>query len=490
MTFLSQTIKSPWLIAPLLLLTLSICSAQQRAQRTAQAPQIAPKPAAELTHFVLHLEGAGPWYQLKVPMDVFFASKSTNLNDIRLLDANQELLPYAIYPAKQLTVSAQEFTAKIFPISRKNNAATATEFQIQSTENDTRFALSVNVQKASKSAAQQLGNQIYGWIIDAGQGNKPLHALRLFWHTPIEGFHRFSIEASNDLEHWQNWGNGQVANIDFQGEQIVQRDVTLPDQQARYVRLIWDEPNDAPTFSKAQITTVEANITAPELIWSQALHANVDKNGALLWHLPQSLPIQQLRFNLPQANSVTPVEIWGSNDDNPAQYWQRLNRTVLYRIPVKGREQVQDLSVLSGEPLRDIKLIADKRGTALTTQPPTLNVALQQVKLLILVRGKAPFELVAGTPNSEAGALPIATLMPDFDNADNATIGTATLEKITQVNTPKIAADSAKGETAAINKDQKKWILWSVLLLGVVVLLGMAWHVLKSVNTTKKEEAN
>ncbi|WP_034062269.1 DUF3999 family protein, partial [Pseudomonas aeruginosa] len=73
-----------------------------------------------------------------------------------------------------------------------------------------------------------------GWLIDASAVTFPLERLRLDWSSPEEGFQRFSVEASDDLEHWQAWGDGQIARLTFNGERIDVSEVKLPGRQARY----------------------------------------------------------------------------------------------------------------------------------------------------------------------------------------------------------------------------------------------------------------
>jgi hypothetical protein len=75
-----------------------------------------------------------------------------------------------------------------------------------------------------------------GWLLDASAIKAPLQQLILDWTSERDGFQRFSIEASDDLQHWQSWGEGQVARLTFADERVEQHEVGLPGQSARYLR--------------------------------------------------------------------------------------------------------------------------------------------------------------------------------------------------------------------------------------------------------------
>ncbi|WP_122781226.1 DUF3999 family protein, partial [Pseudomonas viridiflava] len=49
-----------------------------------------------------------------------------------------------------------------------------------------------------------------GWLLDTSAIKAPLGQLIIDWSAEREGFQSFSIEASDDLQHWRDWGEGQV----------------------------------------------------------------------------------------------------------------------------------------------------------------------------------------------------------------------------------------------------------------------------------------
>ncbi|MFP3427736.1 DUF3999 family protein, partial [Pseudoalteromonas sp. SIMBA_162] len=69
--------------------------------------------------------------------------------------------------------------------------------RVQSTTNGTL----VEVQPSTQLEAGE--EVLRGWLLDASAIKAPLQQLVLDWTSERDGFQRFSIEASDDLQHWQ-----------------------------------------------------------------------------------------------------------------------------------------------------------------------------------------------------------------------------------------------------------------------------------------------
>jgi hypothetical protein len=91
--------------------------------------------------------------------------------------------------------------------------------------------------------------------------------------------------------------------------------------------------------------------------------------------------------------------------------------------------------------------------------------------------------LAYGNRQAKAGALPLAAVLPQHDErqvteAKRASVGT--------ISGSALPAPSAFGEPGRFlnnlveNRDAKKWILWSALLVGVLLLAGMAFRLLRN----------
>jgi hypothetical protein len=291
----------------------------------------------------------------------------------------------------------------------------------------------------------------------------------LDWSTEREGFQRFSIEASDDLQHWKRWGEGQVARLSFADELVEQRVVTLPGRNARYLRLLWTTPQTAPTLASAQLISTRPGVMP--LSWSPSINGSVEKPGVYVWQLPVALPLERMKVAIAQPNSLAPATLYGRRDNTAP--WQLIDSGLLYRLTQNGQDVVQDEMELPGNVVQQLKLEVDDRGGGLGNEAPKLSFAVRATQLVFLARGAPPYSLAIGNPTIKGANLPLSTLVPGFTPEKLAALGSATLA-VTPVSVPTPAAPVAAGP------DWKRMGLWAVLVLGVIFLGWMAIGTLRA----------
>jgi hypothetical protein len=130
----------------------------------------------------------------------------------------------------------------------------------------------VEVQPSSQLEAGE--EALRGWLLDASAIKAPLQQLILDWTSERDGFQRFSIEASDDLQHWQSWGEGQVARLTFADERVEQHEVGLPGQSARYLRCCGRRPLGTDPHVGAIESASSRRLPLP-LVWSPLAGSSV-----------------------------------------------------------------------------------------------------------------------------------------------------------------------------------------------------------------------
>ncbi|WP_394561331.1 DUF3999 domain-containing protein [Aquipseudomonas alcaligenes] len=427
---------------------------------------LAPWARAEFaTQVPLTLEGEGPWYRLELPLGLQMAAKHGDLRDLRILNAEGEELAYALtLGSTQPEEKRQETAVKWFPLRGPADAQAAPAIRVQ------RGTSGTLVEVAPEQTGQ--GEQILrGWLLDASGFDEPLHRLLLDWSVEQEGFQRFSIEASDDLQHWQRWEDGQIARLSLNDERVEQREVALPGAKARYLRLLWQAPQQAPDLLGARLVSIENRDTALPLAWSAPLQPSSTKAGEYSWELPLSLPLQKVRIELPAGNVLAPVSL--SSRGAGKLEWQPLTSGLLYRLPQDGKEVVQDEIELWGAPVQQLRMRVDSRGGGLGSSAPQLRVAVRGTQVVFLARGSAPYRLAVGDVAAHSAALPLSTLIPGYEPKRLATLGRAMAPDEVPV-AVREAADAAQSSA-----DWKRIGLWAVLLAGVALLGGMAFSLLR-----------
>ena len=451
---MSQKLNLGWLGAVAMGVVLSAVAQEKPADFTTQVP--------------LSVTGEGPWYRLELPLNVQLNAQQADLSDVRVFNAVGEVQAYALARESARNNETRTLTeVKWFPLYNSVDATeTAPSVRVQSNTNGTL----VQVQPSSQLEAGE--EELRGWLLDASAIKAPLQQLILDWTSERDGFQRFTVEASDDLQHWQSWGEGQVARLTFSDERVEQHEVNLPGQSARYLRLLWITPHSAPTLTSAQLQSASTRSLPLPLVWSQALAGSSVKAGEYTWQLPMGLNVERVQVELSQPNSLAPVSLAGRRDSSLP--WQSLGSGLLYRLTQNGQDVVQNQLQLSGQIVQQLKLTVDERGGGLGDQAPTLKFAVRATQLVFLARGPGPYTLVVGNTTAKAANLPLSTLIPDYSPAKLATLGRA------MVDVGAVVSNASTEKTLATTDTQwKKFGLWAVLLLSVLFLAAMAFSLLR-----------
>jgi len=445
------------LIGKLSLAVLGVCTALSAwGQET---------PADFSVQVPLAVSGNGPWYRLELPLSVQLAARQADLSDVRVFNAAGEPQAYALsrQPAER-TENRHVTDVKWFPLYAADARESVPGVTLKATAEGT-------LVEVKPSSAAKPGQQVLrGWVLDASAIKAPLQQLTLDWSHEQEGFQRFSIEASDDLQHWDAWGDGQVARLSFADERVEQHDVSLPGRATRYLRLVW-QGQAAPLLTSAKLVSASSSSEPLPLVWSQPLAGTRLEAGEYSWQLPAGLNVERLRIELKQPNSLAPVTLAGRRDSHQA--WQPLSNGLLYRLTQNGQDVVQDELRLPGQVVNQLKLQVDERGGGLGVEAPALRFAVRATQLVFLARGEPPFTLALGNGSVKAANLPLSTLIPDGGAERLKALGQATLAGEVAVASPVVAVSPAAGT------DWKKLGLWAVLLLGVAALGAMAFSLLR-----------
>jgi len=422
------------------------------------------------SHMPLDVSGEGPWYRLEVPLAVQLNARQSNLNDIRVFNADGQAQPYALILGQpQRAEDETPIAVKWFPLYNSDDAKDA-EPQIRAERMPNGTLVEVQPQGEIEAGEEILR----GWLLDTSAIDAPLDQLILDWSTEHEGFQRFSIEASDDLQQWKRWGDGQVARLSFADELVEQRVVTLPGRSARYLRLLWSSPQSAPTLTSAQLVSTRAGVLP--LSWSPSIAGSVEKPGVYVWQLPAALPLERMKVDITQPNSLAPATLYVRNDSN--EPWQVIDSGLLYRLTQNGQDVVQDEMELPGNVVKQLKLEVDDRGGGLGNDAPTLRFAVRATQLVFRGRGAAPYSLAIGNVSIEGENLPLNTLVPGITPEKLTTLGSAKLAS------PSVAVPAAAMPVVA-SPDWKRIGLWGVLVLGVIFLGSMAIGTLRASNNRR-----
>jgi hypothetical protein len=419
----------------------------------------------------IELEGSGPYYQLSLPFEAHWTARFPDMRDLRVFNGQGEALPFSIIrerPKSEQTVD--DVAVAWFPIQGSDSAGgAAPEIRVERRPDGT--LVSVTGGEHPGDGAPKLK----GYLLDLSQTRNAARRLTLDWDPAVGGFQQITVEASDDLEHWQIWRSDvELARLDFNGEHLERRAIDLSDRRAKYLRLLWRSPPVAPSLTSAVLTTAAATSHPAPFVWSAPFAPVRAGDGTYEWRFPAPLAPEKLKLSLPQANVLAPAELWAKEkDDEPRSRWHYLTDTVLYRLDVDGREWTQDDIALATPPFKGIVLELDpRRGGGIGNGLPTLSLGLTARQVLFLARGSGPFVLALGNKEAKPGDLSPSTLVPGYGTDGAPPVSPATLGAFAGA-----APEAAVAPALTLN-----WqilTLWAILLTGIVSIGAMALYLLR-----------
>ncbi len=461
-------------------LIVSILAAFVATSATAQEPL---RPENFASRGVISVSGAGPFYQLALPLAVYEGAASASLADLRVFNGQGELLPYALLRSESQSVSHQtESAAPFFPLPAPHKGSSdAGDVSVTVRQSADGSLVSVR-QAAGKAEPAGIAG---GVVIDASALKGSIRSLRLVTGASKVPFHSFTLESSKDLQHWRVLKrDAQLVHLEHAGHRVDSDHVEWDSAASRYLRLLWDEPKQAPEIKSVFLGAVETSVNPPVRIWSAEMAPSATQPGIYEYTWAGQMPLSRVRINLPQINTLAPVSIqyltaprrrphrlgWHHRREEPR--WHYLAQTVVYRLQSPQDEVKSGDIALYGTEANSLRLMVDAKSGGIGNAPPTLQIGFVPHVLVFLARGNGPFVLAWGASGVEPASLPLSTLVPGYDGVASLKAAPASLP-LSGIVQGKPAAPAGKAG-AEMSSPSSKWVLWAVLAGGLLVLGAMA----------------
>jgi len=426
----------------------------------------------------ISVEKTAAFVQLALPASAYGRSLQTGLQDLRIVDARGERVPFAVLAPRAAEAQSieQQRDAVLYPLPAKPAAGGVWASPVEVTVQGER----VSVKRLSGASMRAADPRSGGWLFDLGErkkGDPPPQSLRMQWSGPAEFTAAFRFETSDDLRSWRAGGAGQLMALASAAGPLTQPSLVLPSQVGRFVRLVWADAAAAPLINGAKViaaTQGSVTLDAPtELVFATSpapvgkAAADEAAQRALHYDLGGTLPLVQVDLQLAPGTRVAPVRLQGRNHGDEA--WRELGASVFYRLE-RGAEVSTSPPLALHTSVRYVRALPDARAATLDAGLTKLVVQAQLASLVFANQGQPPYALWAGAPKAATSALPVATLVPALDD-ERPRFGRATLGDWSEVAAVARAADRQQ-QLAAL----RPWLLWAVLLAGVAGLAFMVWR--------------
>jgi hypothetical protein len=368
---------------------------------------------------------AAPFVQLPLTPAVYAHSAQDELRDLRVVDARGARAPFALLaPRSTLHTSEQVREATLYPLPARPSAAGVWSSPVDVVVDGDR--ISVKRHGPAEPALAGRPRESAGWLIDSGErhaGEARPQSLRLRWSGPAEFTAAYRLESSDDLRQWRGAGSGQVMALQSQAGALTQPVVSLADGSGRFVRLLWAEPQVAPVLTGATVLVAERHLVAVDSARELAFAASsepagvrpldVDARRSLHFDLGGALPLVDVDLAFASGTHVAPLRLQGRvRGDDP---WRELGSGVFYRLE-RGGDVATSPAIALPVTVRFLRLVPDERAAPLAGVEARLVVHAALASLVFAAQGEAPFRLLAGSADAAAGALPVATVVPQLES--------------------------------------------------------------------------
>lgn len=452
------------------------------------------------------VQGSGPYYQLTLPASIYSHATYADLRDLRITNGAGQVVPFAWLhtQATEQRITSHDVPLFKWPVAIAG-ATTRDAVLAFTVRPDGSLAL---VKRDTENAAA-----VTDYLLDASQLKGRLLQARITVALGTQGLFPFVLEASDDLRRWQRIGGDDQLVVLQQGGQTLERlTVDLRGVQARFLRLHWQDTKHTAQLTAVGIDTLHSSDPVAPLAWLGPLAAENCGADYCDYRLPRGIAAQGLRVQLAQSNTLSTIHVAGLLDappvgspapvqvHNPLYALRRMHRqtartsyprevplldTVVYRLAQPGGEARSPDLALNGAVYPRLRVRTDGPVAALGSPAPTLEVSTALRSVVFLAQGQSPYSLAWGAADPDAAIaekpLALATLIPGYApnqpvQADPATVSLAAFETAQPTTSAQGVTDAGAGSKS---NTRKPW-LWAALLVGLLLLAGMAWSLFQS----------
>jgi len=446
----------------------------------------AERPTDFAYGMALGVSGDEALYEVTLPPAVYRGVVRADVSDLRVFNGAGEVVPHALRPRKTGRVEAGESqTLTLFPL--KAPAGASIDGLSISVRRGPGGTFTVNVTSTGAPATGE--PHTVGYLIDLSAFDRALRALEFDWGTAGSFAGKLRIESSDDLGAWRPLVSGApLVNLEVGGQRLQQKRIELPMQKAKYLRLSWVAPPveraALPVLETVRAELAEQTTEAPRE-WGKFGEGKPAQPGEYVFDTSGRFPLDRVRFELPQPNTIAQVEIL--TRERADQPWRSVARSIVYRLRQGGDEVTSpDVSVSSANADRHWLLRVDQRGGGLGSGAPVMHAGWIPHQVVFAARGEPPFQLAYGNRQAKPAAYAIHAVIPGYRDNELRQIRSAKpgAQQTIGVREAQAQAQTELGGEARRQEavDWKRWSLWAALGLGVLVLGAMAWRLSRQLN--------
>lgn len=401
--------------------------------------------------------------RVALPAEALMQARSAGLADLRVFDARGEPVPFAVRrpeTAAAAPIAGPTLPAHVLTRTREPSGAGGRSVQVR-----VRGAQGESAWVQFGGGGTAAGEPLRSVLLDVRQDKRAATALQLQAQLPANTPVRLSAFTSTDLAEWQPLPlRGSLFRFEGAPE-LDNRTLALASPQVlqgRYLRLDWDTAG-----VRIESAIVLAAGDVPRQRVTSALPAPTAVNGGLEWQLPTTVPIASLSLASAKPGTLVPVRVLGRRD--PGLPWTPLAQATVFRLGPVGAENTNPPMTLAGATPRWLRVEA-LRGLPLGEL--SASVEFEPAEVVYLATG--PSRLAIGHAQAPPADVPLATFAAALPGGGVDTLPLARIGRVEQR-----PAEAAAPVWLPRGVTPGTAALWSVLLVGVLVLAFVAARLMR-----------
>lgn len=412
--------------------------------------------------FALELESGAAYYSVTLPAAVYAASERSDLGDVRVFNGAGEPVPYSLdTPREPSRAPATLRPVRWFPMPPPAPGGTGAPLGITIAADGSLRATAAPPGRAEDDAD----------LIDvAREARAGARVEALVVHVRDDNYQgRVNVESSDDLRNWQPAGEAQLLKVSYNGSTLSQDRIDLNGMRARYLRLRWLDGAPYIESIDAQVQAASADHAQRadnQRQWREGIVARAGpKPGEYFFETGGPYPVDRLRLNLPQPNTVAPAVVYSrAGLEAP---WREVSSATLFRLHNGAVEQSNPSLELAADTDRQWRVVVDTRNGGLGSGTLTVAAGWRPATLTFVARGAAPFTLAVGSAAAVSSAVSRADLL----------VGASSVAVVARLGEALPVEQDADTQLSGKDPDaMRRYMLWAALLLAVGSLGAIAWR--------------
>jgi len=437
-----------------------------------------PHPDDFAFGYELTVDKFGSLYKITLPEDIYQHVTRPDLGDLRVFNNHGELVPYMLQHRQSDIVKAPEqLSLPFFPVFQpkgKSDEPLSLNFKTN--------AAGAIIMVTGKTDAEET-SKISAYLIDASNIKKTISELQLQWEgVDLNFITTVKVSYSPDLTNWRTLVHAAtLTEMRYGNHKLEQRRIHLPLRQAPYLRLSWAAGETDVHITAVWGTAINEALARQRRVLTLAGVRDADNLKAFDFDSNGVFPADRVNVRLTQINSLIQAVVKSRADaDSP---WHERCRGLFYNLRMNQTKLKNPVfsSALTSDRYWRLEILSDTGGMG--NSAPRMELGWMPDELIFLARGESPFTLAFGNAEMRPPSSTDSLLVEPLQNKTKpaAFIRPAHIKERIEL------GGASKLIPLPPPVPWKQWLLWGILIAGVVFLGFMAWNLYQQMNRSVKE---